>query len=435
MTMHCHSHTLLIAATAGLLLCALPQTVHSEEQLVYWPLVTDGTEYRRISYPKEAGSILVLADTTVVIEAKPASVSYWPITREYLADFSKSPVPIEGSVEIVSGTGEVMVVEPTSYVLWHPDGVGLGPTELLHGEETAAFYDRYVTAAREAAEAAKTYQRIVAERQAALEAWLRIAAERPANLPAPPPEIRIEPPEPYRAFATEPKTAAVVTLPAGVYTIRLRDKDGTVLAGSERELVSFAPLARAVGYVLRPEDRWTQPIVSFAPDETIYTTGRSDIFFQPVPVVEFEARQFTRLFRPQSVEFVDSSLTLWTPEAGDTQVAADATLALWRGGGVVETLPRTPYRVVQLPGASRGYAIEQFKPEAGSRLEPDFQAMRVGRNSSMNGISLLESGEAVAGSARRMHTVHRRSDVLLFLPAFVPLAVGLAISAGRRRRH
>jgi hypothetical protein len=275
----------------------------------------------------------------------------------------------------------------------------------------------------------------VAERQAALEAWLRIAAERPANLPAPPPEIRIEAPEPYRAFATEPKTAAVVTLPAGVYTLRLRDNHGAVLPGSERELVSFAPLARAVGYVLRPEDRWTQPIVSFAPDEAIYTTGRTDIFFQPVPVVEFEARRFARLFRPQSVEFVDSSLTLWTPEAGDTQAAVDAALALWRGGGVVETVPLTSYRVAQLPGASRGYSIEQFHPEAGSRLEPDFHATRVGRNSLIDRIGLLDSGEPVAGSERRMRTVDIRSDLLLFLPALLPLAVGLAVSARRRRRR
>ena len=435
MMMDSRSHALLVAITGVVLLCATLKNVQAEEKLVYWPLVTDGTEYRRISYPKEAGSLLVLADTAVVIEARPATVSYWPITREYLADFSKNSAPVEGRVEIVDAAGEVMVAEPTSYVLWHPEGVGAGPIELLRGEETAAFYGRYVKAARQAAEEANAYQRIVAERQAALEAWLRIAAERPANLPAPPPEIDIEEPEPYRAFASEPKSAAVVALPTGIYTLRIRSADGTVLPGSERELVSFAPLARAVGYVLRPEDRWTQPIVSFAPDETIYTTGRTDVFFQPVPIVEFEARRFARLFRPQSVEVIDPSLTLWTPEAGESPAAARTALALWSGGTIVETVPLTPYRVAQLAGASRGYAIEEFKPVAGASLEPDFYAIRVGRDSLTNRISLLDSGEPVAASERRMSTVSMRPASLLFLPALLPLAVGLALRVRLRRRH
>lgn len=70
-----------------------------------------------------------------------------------------------------------------------------------------------------------------------------------------------------------------------------------------------------IGYVIRPEDRWTRPITRFAPNETIYTytTGKTDLFFQAVPVVEYEASFFTRLFRPQSVEAVDPSLTVWVP--------------------------------------------------------------------------------------------------------------------------
>ena len=83
----------------------LPHSAQAEEQLVYWPLVTDGTEYRRVPYPVEAGSLVVLADTEIVIEARLAPVSYWPITREYLADLSGEPELLRGSVEIVDGVG------------------------------------------------------------------------------------------------------------------------------------------------------------------------------------------------------------------------------------------------------------------------------------------------------------------------------------------
>ena len=150
----------------------------ASEQLVYWPLVTDGKEYRRIPYPQQAGAILVLADTEVVIEARRAPVSYWPITREYLADFSRNPHPVNGSLEIVDGSGEARVVEPEPYVVWYPMGVGAGPAELVHGERTLTFYDGYLQAARAADARAKEYQRIVGAQRAAVEAWLRLAAER-----------------------------------------------------------------------------------------------------------------------------------------------------------------------------------------------------------------------------------------------------------------
>jgi hypothetical protein len=323
-------------------------------------------------------------------------------------------------------------------VLWHPLGVGAGPAELVRGAAAMELYQDYVQTARAAAEKEQQYQRIVGAHRAAVEAWLRLAAERRGqDMPAPPPELDLKPPEPYHAYATEPRVAAVVSLPEGAYTVRIRDPQGGIVPGSERELVSFAPLDRAVGYVLRPENRWTRPVISFRPDETIYTTGRTDLFVQPVPVVEYDARRFTRLFRPQSVEVADRSQTVWAPDEargwdGDGGVA----LELWDGDALLGTLPRTPYRVTQLAGAARGYAIEAFVPEAGATLEPDFDAMRLARDAEITEIGLVVDGAAgdpVRASVREVRRVVPPSDAMLFLPALLPLVVGLALRAWRRR--
>ena len=325
--------------------------------------MTDGQEYRRVPYPQEAGSLLVLADSDIVLDARFAPVAWWPITREYLADFARQPDLVEGSIEIVDGSGEVRVVDPEPYLLWHPMGVGAGPARLLHGEAALAFYDDYLEDARAAAEREREYQRIFGAHQAAVEAWLRMAAERRGqDMPPPPPELDIEPPEPFHAYASEPREAAVLSLPAGAYTVRVRGADGEIVPGSERELVSFGPLDRAIGYVLRPEDRWTRPVISFAPDETIYTTGRTDLFLEPVPVVEYDAQHYARLFQPQSVETADAAQTLWTADIEGEDAAGGAALALWDGDALVDTLPRTPYRVAQLAGTARGYVIEPFAP-------------------------------------------------------------------------
>ena len=422
----------ICAVASMLFFClALPATVSAsaEDQLIYWPLVTNGTEYRRISYPHQAGSLLVLADTEVVIEARYAPVSYWPITREYLADFSQRLRLAEGSIEIVDESGKVIPVAPEPFVLWYPAGVGAGPSMLERGPKALALYDNYVKDARAAAKAAQEYQRIVAERHAAASAWVRMAAERREDPPPPPPELNIEEPERYQAFATEPREAAVISLPEGAYTVRIRDTSGQIVPGSERQLVSFGAIDMATGYVLRPADRWTQPIFSFAPDETIYTTGRTDLFFQPVPVVQYEARRFTRLFRPQSIEATDPTQTIWVPSEENETLADGAALALWHGDNMTATSPRTPYRVAQIAGASRGYTIEEFALRADSSLRPDFYAIRVGGDSAVTRVSLFlgDSGKPASGSERQIRQVNLPAEPLLFLPALLPLAVGLAL--------
>ncbi|MDH3669471.1 MAG: hypothetical protein OEN23_21350, partial [Paracoccaceae bacterium] len=210
-----------VAVMLSVMLCLTllaPVPARAKEQLVYWPLVTNGTEYRRISYPNQAGSLVVLADKEVVIEARYAPVSYWPITREYLADFSQKLRLANGNIEIVDESGKITVVAPEPYVLWYPAGVGAGPSVLARGTEALELYEDYVKDARSAAEAAQEYQRIVAERHAAAAAWMRMAAERPKFLPPPPPELTLEEPERFQAFATEPREAAVISLPEGAYT-------------------------------------------------------------------------------------------------------------------------------------------------------------------------------------------------------------------------
>jgi hypothetical protein len=416
---------------------AAPAWAEGDEQVVYWPLVTDGSEYRRVSYPEEAGALVVLADTEVVLDARLAAVSYWPITREYVADLTGDPRVPPGRIEITDPSGASTILEPQPYVLWYPRGAAAGPSELVHGEAARPFYEDYVRSARTAAEKLREYERVVAEHRALVEAWVAMAGERAGqNLPPPPPELKIERPEPYQAFATEPREAAVVTLPQGIYHVQLRSEDGQVVPGSRRELLSIAPLGRGTGYVLRPEDRWTQPAVSFAPDEIIYTTGAADLFVQPVPVAEFQARDYTRLFEPQSVQATDPSLTVWVPGAEPQDGEQGTSLALMDGGRMLATVPRRGYRVNQLAGSGLGYSIDEFAAEAGSALQPDLTAMRLEAEVGASRIRLVEGpdGNPVAGSDRELRVVNPPPEPMLFLPALLPVALGLGLRAASSRR-
>lgn len=427
-----------VAFALALGIASTPASAWAGEEIVYRPLVTDGTEYRRVSYPEEAGPLLVLAGTDIVLEARRAPVSYWPITREFLPDLAKASEPLAGSVEMVGPSGAVTVAETETFVMWHPDGVGAGPAELIRGEAASDIYEDYVREGRAAAARLNEYQQMVARQRALMESWLVMAAERRGrDLPPPPPELTLEAPTPYRAFATEPEEAAILTLPAGRYTIRIRGDDGQIVPGSERRLISFGPVQEGVGYVIRPQDRWTQPSVSFAPDEVIYTTGRTDLFLQPVSVMEFRADLFTRLFRPQSVEAADPAMTMWVPRSRGGIKPEGLALALWNDGDRIETAAATGFRVAQLAGSRRGYTIEEFTRKPNASLEPDFTAMRIDSSSPATRLVLVEGqdGDPLPGGVRRIRSIRPPPDALVFLPAFLPLVIGLALRAVSARRR
>jgi len=420
----------LIAAVA----LVLPLPALADGEVVFWPLVTDGTEYRRIAYPPQAGGLVVVADTTVVFDVRRAAVDYWPITREHLSDVTRGSPVVAGTLEIEDAVGTITSIVPETYLLWYPDGVGAGQAEVVRGERAAQLHESYVVSARAAAEALREHQRLVAEHHAAVEAWLKIAATRPAQLPPPPPEFTIPEPEPYNAFATTPETAPIVSLPPGRYTIRLRDPAGKPVPGTERSLTAVAPLARGTGFVIRPGDRWTQPSISFSPEATIYTTGGTDLYLQPVPVAKYVARDFTRLFRPQSRDVVDPFLTLWVPEPSGVDPAADIVLTLWNGGEQVGTRALAPFRVTQRTGRSLGYVIEEFRPGGGT-VAPDFTAIRLDSGMALTRVALA-SGGRLPGGERHIRQVVPAAGWALFLPALLPLVVALTIKAlARRRRH
>jgi hypothetical protein len=425
---------IVIVLAGGCTAAASPTGRDASSQVVYWPLVTDGVEYRRIPYPREAGEMRVLADTPVVFDLRAARVSFWPITREYISDFAPAGEFVTGTLEILDSRGELTELTPEPYVEWRPDGVGRTGVEILVGAEAVRRYESHVEESNAAARALQEYSRRTAEQQAAAEAWLRQRAEDPDGEPPPPPEFEeLKPPEPYRSYATEPREAFVGSLSEGRYRVRLRGDDGEIVEGTERVLISFGPLARGTGYVLIPEDRWTQPLANHDPAQTVYMTGATDVYFSPVPVEQYNANLFARLFRPQLLEAPDPSATTWVPRdrADDRAVQ----LVLWREGELVEAVPEIAYRVSQIPRATRGYVIEKLDEDESS-LDPDFRAMRLGATpAGITHVSLREdSGQDLPGSVRNVQRFRLQHDAFLFLPALVPLLLALTVHGSPRRR-
>lgn len=423
--------SLRILATLALPFCLAGAPARAADEIVYRPLVSNGSEYRRVSYPQQAGPVLVLADTPFLLEAVRAPVSFWPITREYLPDLVRASPPLAGTIEVDGAPAETAL-----YVVWYPKGVGGGAAELVSGEAASGLYDDYLREARAAAKRLSDYQSLMARHEALLQEWLKLAGERRgSHLPPPPPEFKANPPEPYPGFATKPERGALLSLPAGRHTLRLRDGEGNVVAGSERTLESIAPDDDGFGYIIRPANRWNQPSVSLDPGDIIYTTGETDLFLEPVPVARVPSDLFARLFSPQSMTAHNAPGTTWMrrelPPAdhGMTFVlrsAATQAEARALAGG---------YRVAQTPGTSLGYTIEAFVPQADASLEPDFTGARVANDVDRVSLEARSGGAEVRNSARELRVIKPPSGLLVFMPALLPLAFALAVRALRRRRR
>jgi hypothetical protein len=395
-----------------------------EVQLVYWPLVTNGSEYRRVPYPREAGALRVLAETPVVIEARIGVVGFWPITREYLVDFgtatpTESDV-VEGALEVVDGSGDVISVEEEPFVEWHPNGVGAG-VELVTGEQAERLYDRYVADATAAFEAEQEYAAALAEQQRLMQEWLAEAAG--GDEPPPPPDFEeLSAPEPYQAYVSAPRNAVTIALSEGAYTVRLRDESGAVIEGSERRLLSLAPEAEGTGYVAFSHDRWTEPEQAHDPGASIFTDGSEDLFMQPISVARYPAAEYARIFEPQLHEVPDPSESVWVERAGE----ASSDILRVSSGEESREVARAPFGVTQLPGQSRGYEIAEVEQVE----QADFQAIRVAAEWLPASVS-VEGQDST--SRRHLRVVRSQNDAVLFLPAALPLALAIAVRSRRRR--
>jgi hypothetical protein len=136
------------------------------------------------------------------------------------------------------------------------------------------------------------------------------------------------------------------------------------------------------------------------------------------------------------VEAADPSLTLWVPGKEEDGGDPGAALAVGQTDGRGEMLPRKPYRVKQITGSARGYSIDEFVPDSGASVQPDFTAMRLKPSRAVTQVSLVRGteGNQVEASERRIKLVRPPAEPLLFLPALLPLALGLALRAGSGRR-
>jgi hypothetical protein len=418
----------LIGLAAG---PAWAQDFPRQQQTVYTGKVFDGFGYTSTFYPRDVPAMYLIADVNNALDVRATQVYFWPLTGEYKADWDALNRPITGTLEITQGSVTLATLTPTEFVLVTQEG-STEPNALIAG--TAA--SRALLAYRSAMTAYTTAMNAYLEQsQAYTEAAAQNLRRAQRGEPVQDLQVPVAPAQPQPAVS-ELYNGYLVKLPAGRYTMQVRANDGQVVPGTDRVLEVFGVDREGIGYALRAESRWNQPVVADRPESVLYWGPDTILYIEPFQEWEINELAYARLKTPQSPA-AGSDRRVWVP----VRPLTDGQIELFAGGQVVTSLPIKTYVVTQLPGSSLGYSIsEQVAPLPKDLPTAQLSTLRAARLDLRQG-PLPEkirtrdaSGGALPLSERQVRQLRPLDPAGTWIPLLLPPVVGSVIILGRRRR-
>lgn len=410
-----------------------------EEQLVYSVTPWSGPTIGRGTIAvKNQDTIYLMANRTNLMNARITDVYYWPITKEYMANWNEKNITVEGSLRIRQGNEIVATLEPETYVYYYRD-TSSGLAEVVLGEEGVRLYEEYDAAMNEYWDISRAYYEAQMEHYSVLDAILRQVQE--TNEYVAEDEVPKSPrqPVPPSGFVYAPRTAFVVNLPAGRYQIEMVDPDGEVIPGTTKNLIVFEPRRLGVAYEVRPEATWTKYWYTHDPAEVLYLEGRRVFYLLPYGTEEYNVYQYNKsqnLHQPLYGEGLKSSWG-WVPT---NVIELDVKLQVLRDGEVVQEVPFKPYYVQQTAGYALGYIIHEYDQDNPIMYNrsPSFYGYKLDLEvpSGSYEIRLVDAeGNVLPGSAREIRSIRRGPGVYrtMYLVPLIPFVLGVAVYIRRRR--
>ena len=395
------------------------QSGKGSEEVVYNLDLFNGKSYTPgVFSPLKANTIYIIADINNVFSPEITMVYFWPVTGEYVADWFALDDFIGKTLEIVKDGKVISSLEKQKYTLLYLEESYF----LLVDKEATDAYQEY----KNVQEAISQYWEDYINYQQKLAEYERKKAEGEKNLKEPEP-----PEEPQRPAVeiTEPLDAFIVNLKEGKYKIRVRDDEGQIIKGTEKDLVVFSGKV-AVGYQIVRKNNW--PARCDDPLETIYVAGKDIFYFTPVLEVGFDNSYYAKLLNPQIIGGVKGAWSwvyLWP--------VMDATLNFSKDNKILENEELLRYYIDLIPGYALGFNILKYDEENHPEGSPtQLMAYKVElKEKGGYGIELVDSkGEVILGSEREIKIVREENTGIIYIPALLSLPFGLVVFVMRRRK-
>lgn len=402
---------LLVLLASSLTLAAPPKRV---KQPVWSLSLYDGRSYTSTMAPRAIGEVYMLANTTNVIGIMETEVYWWDITQEYMADWEKLQKTLPGTLQVRRGGKVYKTFERVRYSFEYSQGM---------------YQEGKLLTGKAADEASGRYQKRVekywndymefSKKQAAYEQALEEFYKDPKGKQAP--EQPVQPQGP-NFYVTDAADGFIVKLPVGSYQVRLVDKKGKAVPGTEKTLHVWAPLRHGVGYVARPESKWTIQRESTDPGENLYAQGKETIYLSAFSQSQFNEYKYVKLSKLEQPGSGKGSQYVYKWRAMGS-VPQDYTMEVLFNGKLQRVTKLEPFSVEQIPGSALGYNIVKVKTEE----DAAFFAYRVPVEKQGTYTLRLRDGQGklVPGSIRTLQSIPKVNPWPLYVLALLPLVWGI----------
>lgn len=402
---------LLLVLASSLALAAPPKRV---KQPVWSLSLYDGRSYTSTMAPKAINKVYMLADTINVIEVLNTEVYWWDITQEYMADWEKLRKPISGKLEVRKGGKVYKTFTKVRYSFEYSQGM-YQAGKLLTGKAANEASGRYQKRVEQYWNDYMEYSK----KQAAYEKEMEEFMKDPKGKNAP---QQPKQPQGPNFYVTDAADGFIVKLPVGTYQVRLVDHKGKVIKGTEKTLDVWAPLRHGVGYVARPESKWTMQRESTDPGENLYAQGKETIYLSAFSQSQFNEYKYVKLSKLEQPGSGKGSQYVykWRPMG---TVPDEYTMEVIYNGKKMQTSKLEPFTVEQIPGSALGYNIIKVK----EGQEAAFYAYRVPVKKQGTYILRLRDskGKIVPGSVRTLQSIPKVNTWPLYVLALLPIIWGI----------
>jgi hypothetical protein len=420
---------------------SMAQAPIMSEQLVYSLNVYNGKGYGGAFTPQSEGTIYLIADKNSAISARTTLVYFWPITAKFMAGWQTLNEEIEGSLEILKEGRLTKSLKPQDNSLYYPEGYWGETSVLCIDEDAHTYYEKYKKATEEYYQKISDFYKARIEYRKKMEEFLQeIKKRREVGEEFTSEEIeKVMPkepksPEPPKFYTTEPRKDYIINLPVGSYRIRLRAEDGTIIEGSQKNLVVFSSRRTGgTGYEIIPGNRWTMRESCDDPARIIYAAGKNTLYFNPFTQDEYNELYYNKLVDPQNPGRVERWRWVHiTP-------IKDVTLLFLKGKEVLQRVKRLPYYVKQIPGSTLGYSITEYDKEKQPYEKPTFEGYKLDLSPTLENTGYQinlekKTGGFFKGGKREVRLVRKENSRLLYALSIFPLIIGVVIFLVRRRR-
>jgi len=409
------------------------------EELVYGFNVFDGKSYSGGFVPETENTIYLIADHDNTLSAKKTLVYFWPITAKYMAGFKSLNEEVEGTLEVLKEGKIIKKLTKKDNVLSYPEGY-FGEKSLFYKEKKALKeYDKYKEAVNKYYDELKKYYDARIEYRKKLDKFFKEVKKKREAGEVGPLNIEIpkepKPPKGPSFYVTQPKKDFILNLPLGKYQIRLRAKDGTIVEGSEKNVVVFASRRRGgIGYEIIPGNRWTKRESCNDPAMIIYAAGKNILYFRPYAQDEYNELYHNKLIDPQNEGREEK--WIWV----HTSPIKNVFLLFFSQDKLLKKIDKKPYFVKQIPGPELGYNILEYNEKDFPYQKPTFEGYQLDLSPNLKKtgyqIYLQKKSEntPLAKSERGIRLLRKKNSQFLYYLSLLPLVVGAIVFIQRRRK-